>query len=50
MPQDRNDGQIGNAPGMISGLARRETLADLLVRTFRGVEARRPGEGRPGAV
>ena len=41
MLQDWNDGLIGNNPGTISGLAKRESLARVMVRAFRPVYARR---------
>jgi hypothetical protein len=39
--QDWNDGLIGNNPGIVSGLAKRESLARVMVRAFRPVYARR---------
>ena len=38
MLQDWEQGSVGNNPGTISGLAKRETLAQVLVRSFRPVE------------
>jgi hypothetical protein len=38
------DGLVGNSPGVVSGLAKRETLAQVLVRAFRPVQTRREAE------
>ena len=39
MLQDWEQGFVGNNPGTISGLPRRETLAQVLVRSFRPIQA-----------
>ena len=41
MLQQWDDGLIGNSPGTVSGLAKRESLAQVLVRTFEPIHARR---------
>ncbi|MFA9201727.1 MAG: hypothetical protein ACEQR8_11210 [Cypionkella sp.] len=45
MLQDWDKGFVGNTPGTISGLAKRETLARVLVRAFRPIQAQRDREG-----
>ena len=44
MLQDWENGLIGNTPGTISGLAKRETFAQVLVRAFRPIQVRRERE------
>ena len=44
MLQEWEDGLVGNNPGAISGLAKRETFAQVLVRAFRPIAARRRHE------
>ena len=44
MLQEWENGLIGNTPGTISGLAKRETFAQVLVRAFRPIQARRTSE------
>jgi hypothetical protein len=44
MLQKWEDGLVGNNPGTISALAGRETLAQVLVRSFRPIQARREQE------
>ncbi len=39
--QNWEDGLIGNNPGTVSGLARRAPLAQLMVRAFQPIHARR---------
>jgi hypothetical protein len=50
MPQDWNNGLIGNNPGTTFGLAKRETLAQVLVRAFRPIEAQRERDERRRAA
>jgi hypothetical protein len=45
MLQNWEQGLVGNNPGTISGLAKRETLAQVLVRAFRPIHAHREREG-----
>ena len=44
MLQDWDKGLVGNNPGTISGLAKRETLAQVMVRAFRPIHAGRDRE------
>ena len=44
MLQDWEDGLIGNTRGVVSGLAKRETLAQVMIRAFRPIQARRAVE------
>jgi len=44
MLQKWEDGLIGNNPGAVSGLARRASLAQVMVRAFEPVQARRRRE------
>ena len=44
MLQEWENGLIGNTPGTISDLAKRETFAQVLVRAFRPIQARREQE------
>ena len=44
MLQDWDKGFVGNNPGTTSRLARRETLAQVLVRAFRPIQAERDRE------
>jgi len=41
MLQDWEDGLIGNSPGTVSRLAKRESLAQVMVRAFRPIQASR---------
>jgi hypothetical protein len=41
MLQDWEKGFVGNNPGKVSGLARRETLGQVLVRAFAPIQAHR---------
>ena len=41
MLQKWEDGLIGNNPGTVSGLARRASLAQVMVRAFQPIAARR---------
>ena len=41
MLQDWEEGFVGNNPGGISGLAKRETLGQVLVRAFGRVQSHR---------
>ena len=50
MLQDWDQGFIGNTRGTISGLAKRETLAQVLVRAFRPIQAQRDREALPRAA
>ena len=50
MLQDWENGLIGNTPGTISGLAKRETFAQVLVSAFRPIQARRMSEELPKAA
>ncbi|MFA9201165.1 MAG: hypothetical protein ACEQR8_08270 [Cypionkella sp.] len=40
MVQDWEQGFVGNKPGTIAGLAKSETLAQVMVRAFRPIPAR----------
>ena len=42
--QDWEDGLIGNSPGTVSGLAKRASLAHVMVRAFQPIYARRHQE------
>lgn len=42
MVQEWEQGFVGNNPGRVSGLPRRETFAQVLVRAFDQVRSRRP--------
>jgi hypothetical protein len=44
MLQEWENGFVGNNPGTISGLAKRETLAQVLVRAFRPIQMQRNRE------
>ncbi len=35
------DGSIGNTPGTVSGLAKRDSLAQVMVRAFQPIQVRR---------
>ena len=50
MLQNWESASIGNTPGTISGLARREPLAQVLIRAFRPIQARREREELPRAA
>ncbi len=50
MLQDWEKGFVGNNPGTISGRAKRETLAQVLVRAFRPIQAHRDREALPRAA
>ena len=50
MLQDWEKGFVGNNPGAISGLAKRETLAQVLVRSFRPIQAQRDRAALPRAA
>ncbi|ANY18976.1 hypothetical protein A6F68_00441 [Tsuneonella dongtanensis] len=50
MLQDWEQGLVGNNRGTISGLAKRETLAQVMVRAFRPIQARRETESLPRAA
>ena len=50
MLQDWENGLIGNTPGTVSGLARRETLAQVMIRAFRPIQAQRTREELPKAA
>lgn len=50
MHRDWEDGLIGNNPGTTFGLAKRETLAQVLVRSFRPNPVRRIRERLPRAA
>jgi hypothetical protein len=39
--QDWEHGFVGNNPGTVSGLAKRASLARVMVRAFRPIQARR---------
>jgi hypothetical protein len=44
MLQNWEDGLVGNTPGTVSRLARRESLAQVMVRAFQPIAARRQRE------
>ena len=44
MLQEWENGWVGNTPGIVSGLAKRETLAAVLVRAFLPIQAQRRRE------
>ena len=44
MLQDWENGLVGNTHGVISGLAKRESLAHVMVRAFQPILARRVRE------
>ena len=50
MQQDWENGLVGNTPGTISGLAKRETLAQVMIRAFRPIHARQDRERLPRAA
>jgi len=41
MLQQWEDGLIGNTPGTVSGLAKRESLAQVMIGAFAPIQARR---------
>lgn len=50
MLQEWENGLVGNTPGTVSGLAKRETLAQVMIRAFRPLHARRVREELPRAA
>ena len=50
MLQDWENGLVGNTHGVISGLAKRETLGQVMIRAFRPIHARRLNEELPKAA
>ncbi|MGX7951240.1 hypothetical protein ACWPM1_01630 [Tsuneonella sp. HG249] len=44
MLQDWEKGLVGNNPGTMSSLAKRETLAQVMVRAFRPIQSHRDRE------
>ncbi|GGE03626.1 hypothetical protein GCM10011515_24050 [Tsuneonella deserti] len=50
MPSDWDEGLIGNNQGRVFGLAKRESLAKVMVRAFRPIQARRHARELPAAA
>ena len=50
MLQNWENGLIGNTPGTVSGLAKREPLAQVMIRAFRPIHARRERRELPRAA